>query len=569
MKTNTRNFLVLPAILCMLPALVNSQQIPLPDFNKKTVHHEVPDDPYLPNPYTMNKVSTLKKYMGSGFSMVQVNVNSNGENILGDAANEPSIAIDPTDPDKMVIGWRQFDNVNSNFRQAGYGYSTDGGQSWTFPGVIQPGVFRSDPVLDYDTSGIFYFNSLTSGGGNFSCQVFKSLNGGALWDAGTDAHGGDKQWMAIDRSGGWGTGNIYSSWTAMYSSCQPGFFTRSTDGGNFFEGCSEIPGQPYWGTMAVNSDGDLYVAGSGGWYGILVAKSTNAQDPGSTVSWDFAVSVDLDGYLTAQTAVNPAGLLGQVYIDVDRSLGPGQGNVYLLASVVRFSISDPADVMFSRSTDGGLTWSAAVRVNDDPSMANYQWFGTMSVAPNGRIDAVWLDTRDAPSGQLFSSLYYSYSLDQGETWSANEKLTDYFDQSIGYPQQEKMGDYFDMESDETGAHLAWANTFNDEEDVYYSRIISDITSIEPGDMSHDPLFLSCFPNPFCDRITIRYTIPRDGDVRIVLYNSCGKEITTLLHQKRTAGTYTLELVSDLAPGYYECCLTSGGQSKHIGLIKVR
>jgi hypothetical protein len=208
-------------------------------------------------------------------------------------------------------------------------------------------------------------------------------------------------------------------------------------------------------------------------------------------------------------------------------------------------------------------------VNDDPSMANYQWFGTMSVAPNGRIDAVWLDTRDAPSGQLFSSLYYSYSLDQGETWSANEKLTDYFDQSIGYPQQEKMGDYFDMESDETGAHLAWANTFNDEEDVYYSRIISDITSIEPGDMSHDPLFLSCFPNPFCDRITIRYTIPRDGDVRIVLFNSCGKEITTLLHQKRTAGTYTLELVSDLAPGYYECCLTSGGQSKHIGLIKVR
>jgi hypothetical protein len=33
-----------------------------------------------------------------------------------------------------------------------------------------------------------------------------------------------------------------------------------------------------------------------------------------------------------------------------------------------------------------------------------------------------------------------------------------------------MGDYFDMISDYTGAHLAWAGTFNGEQDVYYSYI---------------------------------------------------------------------------------------------------
>jgi hypothetical protein len=81
------------------------------------------------------------------FVSYQVNVGANGQNIVGDAANEPSIAVDPTDNNKMTIGWRQFDSVQSNFRQGGWGFTSDGGFNWTFPGVLEPGVFRSDPVL--------------------------------------------------------------------------------------------------------------------------------------------------------------------------------------------------------------------------------------------------------------------------------------------------------------------------------------------------------------------------------------------------------------------------------------
>ena len=82
------------------------------------------------------------------FTSYQANVDAQGNNIVGDAANEPSIAVDPTDSNKITIGWRQFNSVNSNFRQGGWGYTADGGVHWTFPGVLQPGVFRSDPVLD-------------------------------------------------------------------------------------------------------------------------------------------------------------------------------------------------------------------------------------------------------------------------------------------------------------------------------------------------------------------------------------------------------------------------------------
>ena len=46
------------------------------------------------------------------FTSYQANVDASGNNILGDAANEPAIAVDPTDSNKMTIGWRQFDSIN-------------------------------------------------------------------------------------------------------------------------------------------------------------------------------------------------------------------------------------------------------------------------------------------------------------------------------------------------------------------------------------------------------------------------------------------------------------------------
>jgi len=157
-----------------------------------TAHHEIKDDDYVPVLKKDQERSPAYNYSMDNIVTVQVNVDDNGQNIVGDAANEPSIAVDQTDPNRITIGWRQFNTVNSNFRQAGYGFTTNGGQTWTFPGVIEPGVFRSDPVLDSDADGNIYYNSLTNDP-VFMCQVFKSNNGGSTWDGGTFAQGGDKQ----------------------------------------------------------------------------------------------------------------------------------------------------------------------------------------------------------------------------------------------------------------------------------------------------------------------------------------------------------------------------------------
>src|SRR5437763_7948593 len=112
------------------------------------------------------------------FTSYQANVDATGQNIVGDAANECSISVDPTNGNKMAIGWRQFNNVTSNFRQGGWGYTTDAGVHWTFPGVLEPGVFRSDPVLGSDEAGTFFYLSLL---GSLCENMYRSVNGGQSW----------------------------------------------------------------------------------------------------------------------------------------------------------------------------------------------------------------------------------------------------------------------------------------------------------------------------------------------------------------------------------------------------
>ncbi|MEZ4387205.1 MAG: T9SS type A sorting domain-containing protein [Candidatus Krumholzibacteriia bacterium] len=522
--------------------------------------NEVPDDPYVRSPRTEHPRSPAKNFTRDSFFAVQVNVDDLGQNIVGDAANEPSIAVDPTDPDRMVIGWRQFDTVASNFRQAGYAYTVDGGQTWTFPGVIEPGIFRSDPVLDSDSQGGIYYNSLTvEGSSDYLCDVFRSTAAGQLWDAGTSAQGGDKQWMVIDKTGGVGDGHIYAYWTSFFSSCSPGFFTRSVDDGDSYEPCIEIPDDPYWGTLAVapgsgfNPSGVLYVVGA---YNddFVVARSVNARYAGQATAWDQTTVVQLGGYIDSRTGPNPDGLLGQASIATAPSAVPLGHEVYVLCSVNPPG-SDPLDVTFARSTDGGATWSEPVRVNDDTGN-NWQWFGTMATSPSGRIDAIWLDTRDNP-GTVLSSLYYSYSEDGGVTWSANERLSDAFDPHVGWPNQNKMGDYFHMVSDDAGFSLAWAATFNGEQDVYFGRkTLGTTTAVQTRVASL--AFLAADPNPFTASTTIRYDIPGEALVTLTVYDMAGRRVATLVSSRQPAGSHEVQLDGrSLASGVYLCRLSAG------------
>jgi hypothetical protein len=394
---------------------------------------------------------------------VQLNTDASGHDILGDAANEPSICVDPTNPNRMAVGWRQFDTITSNFRQAGVAYTTNGGQSWT-TSVIVPGQFHSDPVLRSDANGNFYYCSLNS---TTSAEVFKSTNGGATWGPPTSAFGGDKEWIAIDNTNGPGRGNVYQHWNVQFSSVPGTSFTRSTNGGASYENPVTGPNPASkWGQLSVAPNGTLYAAGSDlNQTTHIFAKSTNAQFAGQTPTFTNS-TINLGGVTVGgNAAVNPEGLLGQVNIATANN-----GNIYVLGSVRPSTGTDPLDVMFIRSRDGGNTWSTPIRVNNNPIGQNsYQWFGTMSVAPNGRIDAIWNDTSVNPNNN-FSVLRYAYSLDEGDTWLGQNIFTPSYNHTLGYPMQNKIGDYWDMVSDNAGADVAFSATFTGGQDVYFMRI---------------------------------------------------------------------------------------------------
>lgn len=285
----------------------------------------------------------------------QVNVNTAGQNIAGDAANEPSLCLDPTHPNRMAVGWRQFDTTTNSFRQSGVAYTTNGGWNWTFPGNLDAGIFRSDPVLASDADGVFYYLGITNTS-TFACDLLRSTNGGVTWQPVGSALGGDKEWMAIDTTSGPGRGNIYQVWSPYYNvyNNYNQIFTRSTDGGQNWMTAISLPQLPYWGTIAIGPNGEVYnfgIAINTGQF--WINRSSNATNRFATPTIDVSTVVDLGGELVyGLPGVNPGGLLGQAWVAVDNSSGNTRGNVYVLCSVT----NDPGNlvnVMFSRSTDGG------------------------------------------------------------------------------------------------------------------------------------------------------------------------------------------------------------------------
>ena len=426
-------------------------------------------DPYLP----MDRITLATPATPSAgeFTSVQTNV-IGGMNVLGDAANEPSIAVDPTAPLRIAVGWRQFDNADSSFRQAGYSYSVDGGRTWADVSYIEGGLFRSDPVLTAGADGTMYYLSLTTQPFFFN-DVFVSHDAGATWPDKHFAYGGDKAWFTIDPSGG---AKLYQSWSTAANNWAPAQFNRSVADDMLWEEPVSYDGgqtHPTRGTLAVGVNGEVYSVGVPGASPspiVNVLRSDDAQDPfAPSPTFTSTIIEPGDGVFWVRTlAPNPGGLFNQINVAVDRSGGPFHGRVYVLGAWWNFQTSN---IVVTHSDDGGVTWSDLVYISDPADDIRYRWFGTLAVAPNGRLDVVYNDNIEASDGEPnLTRTYYSASEDGGQTWSAPTAVGPQWDSHVGWPNQNKIGDYYDMVSDRVGAHLIYSATYNGEQDVYYLRI---------------------------------------------------------------------------------------------------
>ena len=79
-----------------------------------------------------------------------------------------------------------------------------------------------------------------------------------------------------------------------------------------------------------------------------------------------------------------------------------------------------------------------------------------------------------------------------------------------------------------------------------------------------------YPNPFNPTTIIRYSIPEASFTSIRIYNELGKEVSALVNETKSAGTYEVEFnASNLSSGVYYYKLQAGSftETKKMILIK--
>jgi hypothetical protein len=247
---------------------------------------------------------------------------------------------------------------------------------------------------------------------------------------------------------------------------------RSTDNGATFgpSGGTLIVGGNQGAFVAVGPDHSVYAF----WYAgstLQVRKSTDLGvtfAPAVTVASGLVGGTNGDLGLTGlrqgtasfsgfrsnefpHAAVNPVS--GHLYVTYDNN-APG---------------GDKADVFMTMSTDGGATWSASTRVNDDATTTD-QWQPTIAVTPNGNNIGIFYYSRqeDPGSNNLFkyygrtgtisgSTVTFSPSFAISDVGSLPEFGRDAVVNSV------YMGDYnhASVTASPTAFHVVWSDNRND------------------------------------------------------------------------------------------------------------
>jgi PEP-CTERM motif len=133
---------------------------------------------------------------------------------------------------------------------------------------------------------------------------------------------------------------------------------------------------------------------------------------------------------------------------------------------------DEADIFFSRSTNGGATWSNIanpLRVNSD-STINDQFAPWMDVKPDGTIDIAWYDKRLAPNDDAWD-VYIARSTDGGLSFGPNVRLTDVtYNTTQASNNEPWLGEYLGLVVDSTTAYVGFTRRGDANGDVYFDSI---------------------------------------------------------------------------------------------------
>ncbi|HEY0367023.1 MAG TPA: sialidase family protein, partial [Pyrinomonadaceae bacterium] len=318
----------------------------------------------------------------------------------------------------------------------------DGGKTWTTVSTPNPkNLVQGDDVLTFSNDGVAYHVHLSFDGIRLARPVRAengmivnvSKDGGNTWTEGTPAINHvntvipfeDKPGLIVDNApGSRFKGQVYLAWTRfdVYGSSDPEhrsqiYFTRSTDQGQTFSmpfrisdtggDCLDSDNTVEGAVPAVGPNGEVYVVWAGP-LGLVFDKST---DGGLTFGKDKAIGDIPGGWDFGIEGLSRAN--GMPVTGVDLSNGPNKGALYV--NWIDARNGDP-DVFVMSSRNGGDTWTAPVRVNDDAlKNGKAQFFTWMAIDPaDGSVNVIFYDRRDGKGTQ--TGLTLARSVDGGRTF---------------------------------------------------------------------------------------------------------------------------------------------------------
>jgi hypothetical protein len=380
---------------------------------------------------------------------------------------------------------------------SGVAYSIDEGESFHDIGFVNPGpnvgsFLAGDPVLGCANESTFYYSQLfftsDSMGNPFNAIALSiSTDGGASWADPVPAvsksgffHFLDKDWMAVDPTNPKRLFVTYTDIDFEFTTCPTAprlaiEIARSEDGGETWaspvaveEVCSIPPNFPFLtgSQVAIGPAGEVYVA----WElfpgptpdlrEIDLRKSNNhASSFGPQVKVSNVTEVGTGSAFQGDFRNNEFPMLV-----VDRSGAKTKGNVYIAWNDGRnLQIPDLlsdngvyhyADVLLSRSTNGGASWSAPVRVNtnEEPipgGRGSDQFMPSLAVDNLGKVGACWYDRRLDPSNYAVDR-FCGISTDGGKTFTNTRQTLSSWLPSLAtdvFVDPFYMGDYDGLTSD--------------------------------------------------------------------------------------------------------------------------
>jgi hypothetical protein len=410
--------------------------------------------------------------------------------------SESDIRINYWNANKIIAG---SNNINGSGRQAQY-WSTDGGNTWGNTTLaLQTGdSFHSDPTVDWTSDGVAWSTTLgiNSSGTVLKLRVYRSTDNGQTWTFDATPSGSqsavDKQMMWVDHSASSTyANNIYLIW----HNGSPSYVARRTSAGwqpAIQVSSTESTGTTIGADIKTNSTGDVFAFWTAtGNRRIAISKSTNG---GASFGTPVVIATSFDSYDIGIPSFNNRRAL--IYASGGAYRNGTTNNVYVAwtdlsgESGCTSSANEPGSnvsstcktrIWFSRSTDGGTTWGAPVKINNQAGSNDQfnQWLAVDETS--GQIGIMYYDTI-GDTGRKKTDVWYQISSDGGASWGAPTKVTTAMtDETVaGAESGNQYGDYNALSGNAGVFFPSWTDRRNNGNEEIWTAKLTETACTPPA-----------------------------------------------------------------------------------------